>query len=572
MTRKSSLTRRFLWLYLSLVVLPIIALSLMVLYSSFQAFTETVKSAARTSCQQTKQLLEYYVNNVNEMTNSLLGSDDFRKVLEKENTQAGTREQIQDMLYIRRMLGTCSSRKEVDEVFLFLDNEALYIGENSQTRHLSDAKSEAWFSYVEDSYPESVLIPGESMGNTEQIGYAKAIRSMRNYNRTTGIILFVLNRNLLARYLGEADGSLAYVVNEKGNEIVTKKNAADIALPEDYLPAEADGERFEMGREKWFLFSARLENTDWYLICLEPYVTLNQMMEQRGFRYLLFLVGILALGVLFYRLFSRMYLKRLASMREHMSASELPAAMEPGKRGDEIDDLVVSYNDMINRLEQLMKEQYRLGNQIREAELKALYEQINPHFLYNTLAMINWLAEDGRIDEVSEVITALSSFYRLSLNKGNENIYLKEELQIAENFVLIQQMRFGTDIRLTAETDPIYENFVLPKLTLQPLVENALVHGILKRRDKSGEIRIDVTDREGKLLITVSNNGIPIPEEVIQKLNDGTLQTSGRHYGIWNVVQRASLFYGSSCALAYSTEDGWTKAVLALPFAVNVVT
>ena len=566
MKRKSSLQRRFLALYLVLVVTPILALSFMVVHSSYQAFVDTVKSSAKTSSQQTRQLLEYYVNNINEMINAPLASDEFHKILEKNNDVATMQEQVQDMLFLRRMLGAYSARSEVDEVLLFLDNRALYIGENAQTRHLEDALKTNWYAYVESSYPESALIPGGFMDNPAQIGYAKAIRSTRNYNRTTGVILFMLNRALITDYLGGAQDAQVFIVNARGERIAEKKNGA-LILPDDFQPAEADGESFDAGGSRWYLYAGRLENTDWFLVYLEPCVTMNRMLEARGWGYLLVLVSILGLGILFYRLFLRMYLKRIERVREHMSASQLPAQMTPGRWGDEIDDLIRSYNEMILRIEQLMKEQYRLGNQIREAELRSLYEQINPHFLYNTLAMINWLAEDGKIREVSQVITALSSFYRLSLNKGNENISLKDELLIARNFIYIQQMRFGTDIRLSVDLDSAYESFILPKLTLQPLVENALIHGILKRRDKCGEIRVEVAEKGENLVITVANNGLTIPEDVIRKLNSGAFREDGSHYGIRNVVQRASLYYARPCAIAYeSGPDGWTRAILTLPY------
>ena len=564
--KRRSLKRRFLWQYLALVAAPILALVLLALHSSYQAFEETAKSAAKTSAQQTRQLLEYYVNNVNEMINTLLGSEAFHKTLEKNNDQAQLREQIQDMLYLRRLLGACSGRGEVDDVYLFLDNAAIYIGENAQTRPLADARLEKWFDYVEDSFPQSVLIPGSSMKDPSQIGYAKAIRSTHNYNRTTGIILFLLNRTQLSRYLGEDGDSLAFVVNERGEQIVGKKNSP-LSLPGDFVPAAADGDQLALGGARWYQFSTRLQGTDWYLVYLEPRVTLNGMLEARGWGYLLILVGILGLGVVFYFAFFRVYLKRIARMREHMSVPELPALMEPDGRGDEIDDLVHAYNDMLQHIEQLMKEQYRLGNQIREAELKTLYEQINPHFLYNTLAMINWLAEDGRTREVSQVITALSAFYRLCLNKGNENISLRDELRIAENFVYIQRMRFGTDIRMTVLLDAAYEGFMLPKLTLQPLVENALIHGILRRRDRCGEIRVQVSRRGDRLLIDVANDGLPMEEDVLRRLNAGTLRADGEHYGVWNVVQRVSLYYAAPCALTYSQEDGWIHATMMLPFA-----
>ena len=294
--------KRLLGLYLVLVVLPILTLSIFALHSSFQSFEETVKGSARSSCQQTRLLLEYYINNVKDTINTLLSSDEFHKILEKDNENTGTKEQIQDMLYLRKLLGTCSSRSEIDDVLLYLDNHALYIGENAQTRYIEDVRKEKWYSYVEENYPENVLIPEDIMDNPVQIGYAKAVHSMRNYNRTTGIVLFLLNRSLLIKYLGEDEAAAVFMVDEKGDVIAEKKNVS-FDLPQDYRPEEMDGARFEAGGSRWFLFSERMENTDWYLVYLEPYVTVDKLLEEKGLGYLLVFVLIIILGVLLYYFF-----------------------------------------------------------------------------------------------------------------------------------------------------------------------------------------------------------------------------------------------------------------------------
>ncbi len=570
-----SLQRRLMVWYAVLVVIPILVLSGFFIRSSYGSYGETVHYAAKSSFVQTKQLIDYYVSNVNEMINSILANEDFHKILEKDNTLVPVQDQVRDMLFLRKLLSTSSGRPEVDDIYLYLNNDAIYIGENAQTRRLEDARAEAWFDYVDNSYPNSVLIPGIYMGNSRQLGYAKAIREMRNYNVTAGIILFIMNKSLLTEYLGNSENSGAYIVNQSGDLIAnSRESIPKLSLEELTSSKKEDGKVIRKDGSDWLLFTDVISPTGWFLVYLEPYVTIWDMLQERSAGYLLMLILILLTGLVFYYLIFTRFLWRITQLSRHMAGvgkplSTLPETMPEGTHGDEIDELILSYNTMINRLEDLMKEQYRLGNQIRETELKALYEQINPHFLYNTLSMINWLAEDGQTEDVSRVITALSSFYRLSLNKGNENIYLKEELAIAENFVYIQKMRFGTEISLICDMDPIYDTFVLPKLTLQPLVENALVHGILKRRDKCGTIRIRVHEQGGNIVIEIQDNGIGIPEETLEKLNNGTIAGTGRHYGIWNVIQRASLYYGKPCTLHYESrqENGETvtTAVLRLP-------
>ena len=129
-------------------------------------------------------------------------------------------------------------------------------------------------------------------------------------------------------------------------------------------------------------------------------------------------------------------------------------------------------------------------------------------------------------------------------------------------------MRFGTDICLECQVDPVYDKFVIPKLTLQPLIENSLVHGILMRRDKSGVITVSVSDEDGWLFLTITDTGEGMDADTVEQLNRGTLQSQGKHYGVWNVMKRAGMYYGKPCSLVYSSEPGkGTTAILKLPYA-----
>ncbi|MBQ8637611.1 MAG: sensor histidine kinase [Lachnospiraceae bacterium] len=570
MTRRTTLKRRFVVWYTCLVLIPIALLSVFFVRTSFQHFEETVSYGSQFSFLQTSQLLEYYINNVNDTINNVLGTEEFRKLAEKDNSDVGYQEQVRDMLYIRDLLNSCCSKSEISDVYLYLDNEAIYIGENAQIRSLDSVSDELWYSYVVASYPGAARIPSSYLDNPSVVGYAKAIRSTKNYTKTVGILFFQMNKNLLTSYLGESETAHISIVNENG-DLITANHSQCITVPVSTLKDYSDGEyhMIELDKRTYWLFAKKLDKTDWYLTYMEPYDTTYEVLLTQGVGYVLLFVVVLVMGLLFFYLFFRYYIRRVTDMTKHMSKirETLPALMEPSSHGDEIDDLVQSYNYMLGRVETLMKEQYELGNQIKEIEMKALYEQINPHFLYNTLTMINWLAEDGQTEDVTRVISALSAFYRLSLNKGNENIYLKEELEIARNFIYIQQMRFGTEICLACQMDPVYDHFVLPKLTLQPLIENSLVHGILMRRDKSGTITVSVTDQAGALVITITDTGMGMDSETVEKLNNGTLQSNGDHYGVWNVLQRASLYYGSPCTLVYSSSEGeGTTAVLTLPY------
>lgn len=232
------------------------------------------------------------------------------------------------------------------------------------------------------------------------------------------------------------------------------------------------------------------------------------------------------------------------------------------KNRDEIADLSFSFNVMIKKIKELMEKSILEHENSRKSELKALQAQINPHFLYNTLDSIVWAAEVNKNDQVVELTKALSSFFRTVLSKGKEWITLKDEVEHIRSYLKILKMRYRDilEYEINFSEDILCYNIL--KLTLQPIVENAIYHGIKNKRAQ-GLITISgkVTDVK-MLLLEVVDNGLGMTEErlqeVIEDVNDSftdDLKTSG--YGLKNVNQRIKLYYGKQYGL--SIESEYTK-------------
>ncbi|MDD3251149.1 MAG: sensor histidine kinase [Lachnospiraceae bacterium] len=223
---------------------------------------------------------------------------------------------------------------------------------------------------------------------------------------------------------------------------------------------------------------------------------------------------------------------------------------------DEITSLSQSFNRMLDRIEALMDEIALRESQRREGELKLLQSQINPHFLYNCLDTLQWKAYDHDDEEISQLIAALSSFFRISLSKGKETIPLTKELEHIRNYLFIQQMRFQDVLSYVIESDLETEHYFILKLTLQPLVENAIQHGI-KPKLYPGTIRVRVWEEDDCLYFLVSDDGVGIAPEKLQKLQEALdQQLPGEGYGMYNVNQRLKLFYGSAYGLQITSEEG----------------
>lgn len=239
------------------------------------------------------------------------------------------------------------------------------------------------------------------------------------------------------------------------------------------------------------------------------------------------------------------------------------------RTGVEITMLSDSLNTMIDKinelLEQVKKEQIRL----RKAEFELLQSQINPHFLYNTLDAIVWLAESGEQKKVVSMVGSLSEFFRTSLNQGKDMISIKEELQHVRSYLEIQQVRYQDILAYEICVPEELFTYLIPKITIQPLVENALYHGIKNKRGL-GKIVVSGKQEESFFLLQVSDNGIGISPKRLTQVRDGIQKkvlTGKDIYGLYNVNERIRLNFGEEYGITIESVYGeGTVVSIQLPY------
>lgn len=216
---------------------------------------------------------------------------------------------------------------------------------------------------------------------------------------------------------------------------------------------------------------------------------------------------------------------------------------------DEIGELTNSFQHMIDELNRLIVEDYKNKITLKETQLLALQAQINPHFLYNCLSLINSKALINRQPEISQMAQLLSTFYRTTLNKGKSETKLANEIKNVKSYIDIQLLLNDKAFDVAYQIDPQLPDVEVPNLLLQPLVENAIVHGILPNKAKRGKLFLAVTRVNDKVLFTIMDNGLGIPAEKIPLL---TCTQSGG-YGLKNVHERLQLTYGESYGLTINS-------------------
>ncbi|MCD9026098.1 sensor histidine kinase [Cohnella silvisoli] len=227
---------------------------------------------------------------------------------------------------------------------------------------------------------------------------------------------------------------------------------------------------------------------------------------------------------------------------------------------DEISELENSYYAMIDRINNLINENNEEKEKQRVMELTALQSQINPHFLYNTLDAITWTARLKKQPEIERMISALATFFRISLHKGDKHIAVEEEIRLVQSFVTVELMRFPDKFDVTYDIPEPLRKIRILKLILQPLVENAIKHGMSEKQGK-GLIEVKSWENEAYLFFEIKDDGVGFRSKSdVQNTGKNVLFQSG--YGLRNVDERIKLEYGAECGLTITSEPGKGTTVL----------
>lgn len=290
---------------------------------------------------------------------------------------------------------------------------------------------------------------------------------------------------------------------------------------------------------------------------------------QSGFTILAFGgVGMLIAAILFslvatWRITKSIYvpIKKLHDVTTTIARQDLEMLVTTDNT-DEIAELGMSFNIMVGKIKELLDAKIKEHENLKKAELRALQAQINPHFLYNTLDSIIWMAEAKKIEQVVELVSVLSRFFRITLSKGKDWISVREEIEHVESYLAIQKVRYRDILDYRIDVPDKLRDGKILKLTLQPLVENALYHGIKNKRN-GGTIVVRAQQFNDDLLqIQIEDNGIGMTQERLEQLrallalegdsDDEVISESG--YGVNNVNQRIKLYYGKAYGLTIESE------------------
>jgi two-component system sensor histidine kinase YesM len=433
--------------------------------------------------------------------------------------------------------------------------------------------SESWYKEAVAKPDELVLISkpigrnikSEYNYSADQVlSFVKAIKDPQT-NEVLGVILLDMELSIFQKTIESVSlgkSGFVYITDSHGGIVYSPVNLIVYRIDNEWLESGYTSMEKQINNRAFQIMQDRFERTNWKIVSVFP------MDESKSvvIKWQLYTVIVVLLTIILAIIVSWFFtnsiinpVRKLRRIMHRVEEGELHLRFKGGSK-DEIGQLGDSFNKMVQEIEQLIHMVYTEQKEKREAELKVLQEQIKPHFLYNTLDTIQWMAQDRGADDIVEIIIALTNLFRIGLSKGNEMIFLEDEIKHVDSYLIIQMMRYESKISYEIQEIPesLKYNRLL-KLILQPLVENAIYHGIKMKKGK-GHIRIETVHIDNHLVLSVIDNGQGMKPEQLELLEQGLKDSSNPEhkngFGLFNVNERIRLTYGPSYGIEVKSEYG----------------
>ncbi|MEY8325691.1 sensor histidine kinase [Lachnospiraceae bacterium 54-11] len=488
----------------------------------------------------------------------------------------------------------------LQRIRLYADNDYLYASGQNSIVQLREVSGSNWYTALSSQDGRTWFAPpdfaDQPEGEREWFSSMQVIYNPRNV-RTP---LAVLRADIDARHVVSLAENTSVTENGillllRGDEILYHSSGSP--APKSFgalaglLPASDTGvwEPVQIEGADYYVQCRALSMEGWRMVSLLPFNDIFRLSHELRLEMLIIVAILGAAAYLLAVALSKSTLNRIFLLAQTMRRVEqgdvdVRIALSGN---DEISQLMGNFNQMMNRIDGLMEEKVLYGQQIKNLELKALQAQINPHFLYNSLDLINCTAISRNVPEISRMVKALGRFYRISLSGGNDRIPLADEIRHAQLYTDIQNMRFENRVQVDWCLDETAGECLIVKITLQPLIENAIIHGILEKPSRKGHLRVTTARSKKRVTITIEDDGVGMDEETL-RMNFSPVPRNGTDgipgnahvksrdtddaaggYGVRNICERLRIAYGPPYGLFCKSTPGKGAAVTILIPAVT---
>ncbi len=570
------LRQKLLISYIVLIVIPLFLYS----FITYTTFSEILQNkalfSADKSYSQTYSFISDKLLKVKNTMDVVVQDDTINEIANISNADTNIFQQMDDMNHMTTFLHNLEDKSVVDKIRLYVKDGLIYANSSnvktSPLINIKEIQNSIWYKKLMDSGKRILWCPPVYFETDDQpyentVSAVSFLRSSSNYLEIIALLRIDISKNQIAEIIKNANtvqNSITYIQSADGNIVMASDNRSiDTFKLDNISVSNASNSQgwssTEINSEKVFFHSKLINGTNWYMVTVIPYKEVfSETLKLRNQS--VFQVFIIAtIAYLLAALLSTSITGRISQliykMRNIQTGNLSPITQTYDK--DEIGELIENYNFMLSRIKLLLEDQYKMGQEVKNSELRILQAQINPHFLYNTLDMVVCLSQENKYNEIEASVKSLAKFYKLSLSKGKELVKIEDELYHVSFFVDIQNIRFNNKINFIIDLDDYIKEFEILKITLQPIVENAIIHGIQGKETKEGAIVISGSIDNDDIILWVNDDGIGIPQEKLDQITQGAMSSSsGSSYGIKNINDRLKLFYGDKYGLTYKSEYG----------------
>lgn len=569
-----SLASKFKSIYITLLLICTACNITVVRFFYINETQETITTLASQTLETISQNVDSSIQVISQTSTYLLGGSDIQNYLTANSHSANyatLSKNLRNSLYL-----SLESMPAVSSIMIIRESglyECVARHTAPQTALSSPSQAE-WYETVRSlqGTPFYVINGGNYLKDESDQNYLSLVRLINSTEDARPLGYMIINIPLNALFVSSSGTENHYtdICVYSGEDIVLPFSRP--ALAQHFAECSSNSmcniEEFSAGGEQYLLLN--VQNSPLGLRYFSATSRAGNIREYRSFL-LICLFTLLTsscmtfLIAMFTRSFITAPLNRLTvSMKKTEKGDFNPAHVTAHQ--DEIGQLQDAYNEMVEKIEELLTSKIHEQKQLRRAELRILQEQIKPHFLYNSLNGISYLITARQNDTARDLLLALSDYYRESLSKGSERIPLSAEINIVKNYMLLQKMRFQHMLEDIYQIQEETLSITIPKLSLQPLVENALYHGILPTGE-FGSILLRAYLENDILKIHIRDNGIGMTESKLFEIMNGNLESNRKSFGLRGTIERLQIYYNQKDIYHIISSPGkGTEIILSLPY------
>ena len=542
----------------------------------------------QTIIHQLNQNIDSYITYMDNIASVISESGDAHDYLYREDKYPGTGSSGQYKTGPRGRLveqfeTILKGRSDIKNIGILRENGAALFNTGSQSLNPDlNLNTQQWFLNAKGNYNQYSLtsshvqhaIRGE---RSWVITLSRGIRNFSGKGENDGVVFIDLNYSAISELCDQNSmGSRGYIfiLDENGNivyhpqqqQLYNELQTENIDL---VMNAESDTIRTGRGSDEKIYTMARSDKTGWTIVgCMNTAELLKKSQKAQSI-YLVMAVGLVAVALFLSNIIARNITLPIQKLRDSMARvqeGDFHGADIEVLSENEIGSLTKSFNVMTHRIEELMEQNIHEQEQKRRSEMKALQSQINPHFLYNTLDSIIWMAEGKKNEEVVLMTASLARLLRQSISNEDEVVSIGNEIEYVRSYLTIQKMRYKDKLEFEIDVDPSIKYIKIVKLVLQPIVENAIYHGV-KYKESKGLLIVRGYTRGENAFIEIADNGVGMDAETLKHIFERhKVNYHSNGVGVYNVQKRLQLHYGADYGITYRSEPGiGTTATIIIP-------